>query len=178
MSVIHTSDGGSTNHSSLFARLRDHELARRLLDCPVISVEVMLNLLQKEVSGESKTSREDNQLGIQHTAEIHTADTEGLSGNLHALVSKHISGLGSIHNLLGSERLLVAQHSLLLGVLGQVLLGLEHQSVGGSVFLIASLLTTTARSTVSLVDLPSSSPSTKQRLRSDQAHQPIRFLRG
>ena len=151
--VVHTSNGCSTNHSGLLSRLRNHEFAGRCLDCPMIGIEMTLNLLKKEITSQGEASREDNQFRIQHTTEIHTAHAKCFGGNFHTLVGKDISRLCSIHNPFGRDVLLVAQNCFLVRMISKVLLGLENQAIGRSVLLIATLLTTSARSSIGLVDL-------------------------
>lgn len=115
--------------------------------------EALFDLVEEEIAGQRQSSRENDQLGVQHAAEVHAAHSQGFRRDIHAGGGHCVAGLRSVHDRLGGELLDGAQGGFLVGVLLQIVLRHQNQSVRRRVLLEAALLPASARRAVDLVDL-------------------------
>lgn len=115
--------------------------------------ESLFDLIEEEIAGQRQSSRENDQLRIQHAAEVHAAHSQGFRRDVHAGGGHRVSRLRSVHDRLSGELLDGSQGGFLVGVLLQIVLRHQNQSVRRRVLLEAALLAASARRAVDLVDL-------------------------
>ena len=138
--------------------------------------EPLFDLIEEEVAGQRQASREDDQLRVQHTAQIHAAHSQGFGRDVHAGSRYRVAGLRSVHNRFGSELLDGSQGGFRVGMLLQIVLRHQNQSIRRSVLLEAALLAASARRSIDLVNLHTHQ-AIYYSIRRGLARLPSRYLR-